>query len=261
MDTSDVKQVSRQAGNNPALETLARVGYAVNGVLHIMIGVIALQLAWASAASSADQTGALGALADNTFGRITLWVAVIGWLGLAIWQITDAISGSFETSERLKSAAKAVLYLALSWTAFDFAKGSKSSGKQQTTDFTASLMSKPFGVWLVALVGLAIIGVGVYHVVKGWKQTFLRDLETHPGEFIIKAGRVGYIAKGIALGIVGGLFVLAAVRHDPKEARGLDGALRNLLGAPAGQLLLTLVAVGLIAFGIYCFGRSRHAEV
>ncbi|EWT03234.1 membrane protein [Intrasporangium oryzae NRRL B-24470] len=261
MDTSDVKQISRQASNNPALETLARVGYAVNGVLHIMIGLIALQLAWAASSTSADQTGALGALSDNTFGRITLWVAVIGWLGLAVWQITDAISGSFETSDRLKAAAKAVLYLALSWTAFRFAQGTKSSGKQQTTDFTASLMSKPFGVWLVGLVGLVIIGVGVYHVVKGWKQTFLRDLETHPGDFIVKAGRFGYIAKGVALAIVGGLFVLAAIRHKPSESRGLDGALRNLLGAPAGQLLLTLVAVGLIAFGVYCFGRARHAEV
>ncbi len=122
-------------------------------------------------------------------------------------------------------------------------------------------MKQPAGQWLVAAVGLAVIGVGVYHVVKGWKKKFLRDLETHPGEWIVKAGRVGYIAKGIALAIVGGLFVLAAVRHKPSEARGLDGALRNLLGAPGGPVLLALVALGLIAFGVYCFGRARHADV
>jgi hypothetical protein len=261
MDSTDVKAASQRAGDHPALETTARIGYAVNGVLHIMIGAIALRLAFGAKGTSADQSGALGSLADNPFGLITLWIAVIAWLGLGIWQVTEAISGGWETSDRLKSAAKAVVYFVLSWTAFRFATGGGSSSKKQSTDFTASLMEKPAGQWLVAAVGLAIVGVGVYHVVKGWRKTFLRDLETHPSEWIVKAGRIGYIAKGIALGIVGGLFILAAVRHKPSEAGGLDGALRNLLGAPGGPVLLALVALGLIAFGVYSFGRARHADV
>ncbi|WP_020141992.1 DUF1206 domain-containing protein [Terracoccus sp. 273MFTsu3.1] len=261
MDSTDVKAASARAGDHPALETAARIGYAVNGVLHIIIGAIALRLAFGSKGTSADQSGALGSMADNGFGLVLLWVAVIAWLGLALWQVTEAISGGWETSDRLKAAGKALVYLALAWTAFRFASGSGSSSKSQTTDFTATLMKQPAGQWLVALVGLAVIGVGVYHVVKGWKKTFLRDLESHPGEWIVKAGRVGYIAKGIALAIVGGLFVLAAVRHKPSEARGLDGALRNLLGAPGGPVLLALVALGLIAFGVYSFGRARHADV
>lgn len=261
MDPSDVTAASRRAGDHPALETAARVGYAVNGVLHIVIGTIALQLALGSHGKSADQSGALGSMADNGFGLVTLWVAVVAWLGLAIWQVTEAITGSRETSDRVKAVAKAVVYLVLSWTAFKFASGKGTSSKSQTTDFTASLMKQPAGQWLVALVGLVVVGVGVYHVIKGWKKKFLQDLETHPGEWIVKAGRVGYIAKGIALVIVGGLFVLAAVRHKPSEARGLDGALHNLLGAPGGPVLLGLVALGLVAFGVYCFGRARHADV
>ena len=261
MDPSDVTAASRRAGDHPALETAARVGYAVNGVLHIVIGTIALQLALGSHGKSADQSGALGSMADNGFGLVTLWVAVVAWLGLAIWQVTEAITGSRETSDRVKAVAKAVVYLVLSWTAFKFASGKGTSSKSQTTDFTASLMKQPAGQWLVALVGLVVVGVGVYHVIKGWKKKFLQDLEIHPGEWIVKAGRVGYIAKGIALVIVGGLFVLAAVRHKPSEARGLDGALHNLLGAPGGPVLLGLVALGLVAFGVYCFGRARHADV
>jgi hypothetical protein len=261
MDSTDVKQVSRQAGDHPALETVARIGYAVNGVLHIIIGVIALALAFGSKGTSADQSGALGSLADNPLGLVVLWIAVVAWLGLGIWQVTEAITGSTETSDRVKAIAKAIVYIVLAWTAFKFATGSGSSSKKQSTDFTASLMDKPAGQWLVALVGLVIVGVGVYHVIKGWKKKFLGDLESHPGEWIVKAGRVGYIAKGIALAIVGGLFVLAAVRHKPSEAKGLDGALHNLLGAPGGPVLLALVAIGLIAFGVYCFGRARHADV
>ena len=261
MDSTDVKAASQRAGDHPALETAARIGYAVNGVLHIIIGAIALRLAFGAKGASADQSGALGSMAENPLGLVTLWIAVIAWLGLAVWQVTEAISGGRETSDKVKAVTKAIVYLLLSWTAFRFASGGGSSSKKQSTDFTATLMSKPAGQWLVAAVGLAIVGVGIYHVVKGWRKTFLRDLETHPSEWIVKAGRIGYIAKGIALGIVGGLFVLAAVRHKPSEAQGLDGALRNLLGAPGGPVLLALVALGLIAFGVYSFGRARHADV
>lgn len=261
MDSADVKAASRRAGDHPALETAARVGYAVNGVLHIVIGAIALRLAFGSKGTSADQSGALGSMADNALGLLTLWVAVVAWLGLALWQVTEAITGTREASDRAKAVAKAVVYLVLSSSAFTFASGGEASSKGQTTDFTASLMKQPAGQWLVAIVGLVVIGVGAYHVVKGWKKKFLADLESHPGEWIVKAGRFGYAAKGVALVIVGGLFVLAAVRHKPSEAKGLDGALHNLLGAPGGPVLLGIVALGLIAFGVYCFGRARHADV
>ena len=261
MDSTDVKTAAARAGDHPALENAARVGYAVNGVLHILIGVIALKLAWLSSGGRADQSGALGALADNPLGIVVLWLGVLGWLGLALWQLTEAITRG-EVGDRAKAVAKAVVYLVLSATAFKYAQGSGGqSSTSQTRDFTASLMSKPAGVWLVALVGLVVVGVGVYHVYKGWKRKFLEDLEEHPGPWLEKAGRFGYIAKGIALAIVGGLFILAAVRHKPSEARGLDGALHNLLGAPGGPFLLTLVALGLIAFGIYSLGRAKHARV
>lgn len=261
MDSTDVKQASRQAGDHPALELAARVGYAVNGLLHIIIGIIALQLAWTSSKASADQSGALGTLSDNPFGMVALWLGVVGWLGLGLWQITEAITGSVETSDRVKAAAKAVVYLVLSWSAFGFARGGTSSSGKQSKDFTRTLMEAPLGVWLVGLVGLGVVGVGVYHVVKGWQKKFLEDLESHPGEWVEQAGRFGYIAKGIALAIVGGLFVVAAVRHKPSEANGLDGALHTLLEAPGGQALLTVVALGLIAYGVYSFGRARHADV
>ena len=261
MDSTDVRAAAARTSDHPALEAVARVGYALNGVLHLLIGVIAIQLAWFSKSTSADQSGALGKLADNPVGVVLLWVAVLGWLGLAIWQVSQTIAGSPQVGDRVKSAAKAVVYLALSWTAFRFAQGRGTSSRSQTRDFTASLMSKPAGQWLVAIVGLVIIGVAVYHVVKGWRRTFLQDLEEQPGRWVERAGRFGYIAKGVALAIVGFLFLVAAVRHKPSEAGGLDTALRNLLGAPGGPILLTIVGLGLISYGIYSFGRARHARV
>jgi type IV secretory pathway VirB2 component (pilin) len=260
MDVTDVKLAATRAGDHPVLEIAARVGYAVSGVFHVVIGVIALKLAL-SGAGRPDQSGALRALADNPVGTVVLWVAVLGWLGLALWQVTEALTRG-GAGDRVKAVSKTVVYLALSVTAFSYARGHQGrNSTSQTRDLTATLMSKPAGQWLVGIVGLVVIGVGVYHVYKGWKRRFLTDLQSHPGPWVEKAGRFGYIAKGVALAIVGGLFVLAAVRHRPSEATGLDGALHSLLGAPGGPVMLTLVALGLIAFGIYSFGRARRARV
>jgi hypothetical protein len=263
MDGYSVKHAAREAGNQDALLMAARAGYAVNGVLHLLIGWIALQVAWGLGSSgSADQSGALGALASNTFGRIILWIGVVGWLALGLWQFIEAILTKEEAKERLKFVAKGVVYLVLSWSAFGFASsGGGSSSKEQSSDFTASLMSQPFGTGLVIIVALVIIGVGIYHVHKGWKRKFLEDLVEHPGPTVEKLARFGYIAKGVALMVVGGLFVLAALQNDPEEATGLDGALKTMLEAPAGQWLLTLVALGFLAFGIYSIVRAKKARV
>ncbi|MDV3219898.1 DUF1206 domain-containing protein [Intrasporangium sp.] len=262
MEEHSVKQAAREAGNQDALQMAARAGYAVNGVLHLLIGWIALQVAWGLGGSgSADQSGALSALASNTVGMVILWVGVIGWLGLGLWQLIQAIVSRDEAKERLKYVAKGITYLVLSWTAFGFARGGSSSSSEQSSDFTTTLMSQPLGTALVVIVGLVVIGVGAYHVHKGWKRKFLSDLVEHPGPAVEKLARFGYIAKGVALVVVGGLFVLAAVQNDPEEATGLDGALKTMLEAPAGQWLLTLVALGFVAFGIYSLVRAKKARV
>ena len=91
MDTHDVKQAAAKASDHPALETAARVGYATSGLLHLLIGWIALQVAVSASSKSADQSGALASLAGNGLGKVVLWVAVVGFLGLGIWQAIDAI--------------------------------------------------------------------------------------------------------------------------------------------------------------------------
>ncbi|WP_345037120.1 DUF1206 domain-containing protein [Georgenia daeguensis] len=254
-----LRGTAAQAGDHRALETGARLGYAASGVLHLLIAWIALQVAWGQTGESADQTGAMQQLAGNPLGAVLLWVLAVGFALLAVWQVAEAIARS-DTGTRLKSAGKAVLYLALAWTAVSVVRGS-SSGSGQTESTTATLMAQPFGRALVALVGLGVIAVAVYHVIKGWKKKFLEDLREHPGPWVVRAGRIGYIAKGVALGVVGALFVAAAATADSERASGLDGALRSLQQLPFGKALLTAVALGLAAYGVYSFGRARHAKV
>jgi hypothetical protein len=265
MDSASVKDVATEAGHNRFVQRGARLGYAVNGILHLLIAWLALQVAWSASGKNADQSGALQTLSENTFGRILLWVSVVGFAFLALWQVAQAVSGrgmpGEEWKDRLKAISKAVVYVALGYSAFTFARGQGKSSKKQTVDLTAGLMGATGGRLLVALVGLVIVGVGAYHVIKGYKRKFLADLVGHPGQWATRAGRFGYIAKGIALGVVGVLFVVAGLKEQPAKATGLDGALRTLKDQPFGPVLLTLIALGIAAYGIYSFARARYARV
>lgn len=256
-----VRAAAASANDNPVVETGARLGYAASGVLHLLIGWVGIQLAWFHDGRKADQTGAIQSLADTGLGALPLWVALVGFGLLGLWQLLEALVRR-GAGDRLKAAGKGVVYLALAAATASVAMGGgKKSGSKQTADVTRTLMDQPFGRVLVGLLGLAVIGVGVYHVVKGWRRGFLRDLREHPGPWAVRLGRVGYIAKGVALALVGGLFVSAAATAQPGKAKGLDGALRTLLDAPLGPVLLTLVAAGFAAYGLYSFFRARYARV
>lgn len=266
MDHQDVKQAASKAADHPALEAAARVGYAVSGLLHLLIGWITLQVAFGGGGKNADQSGALASLAGNGAGKAALWVGVVGFVGLAIWQVADAVVGHPGQDKeawggRAKAVGKAVVYVALAWSAFNFARGRSSDSRSQSVDFTAKLLEKPGGRALVVVIGLGVIGIGIYHVYKGAKKTFLQDLQDHPGTWATRAGRVGYVAKGVALVIVGFLFVAAGFHKQAKEATGLDGALKSLRDEPFGPVLLVIMAVGFAAFGLYSFARAKHAKV
>ena len=254
-------------------ELAARAGYAVSGVLHVLIGVLALRVAFGSGGEQADQSGALATIASTPFGGVVLWFSVLAFLALGAWQVAKAIHGGSPTGgtsdtgagDRAKAVGRAVVYLALAFAALSFARGGGTSSSQQTADATAKLMSAPGGRILVGAVGLAIVVVGGYHVYKGWTKKFLEDLHRLPsgpaGPTVRRLGVAGYVLKGVALAIVGVLFVTAAAEANPSKATGLDGALHTLRDQPAGVALLVIVALGFIAYGIYSFARARYGRI
>lgn len=257
----------RQVGDHPVLEALARVGLVVSGLLHIVIGYTAGRVAWGDSGGQADQSGALAALSGNPAGTLLMWVIVLGLSALVIWQLAVALAPPVGEGEdffdRIKALARAGVYGVLAYTALRFAvgSGSSTSSEKASQDITAVLMQHPAGRVLIGGAGVAIIVVGGYHVHKGLMRRFLDDLEEHPGTWASGLGIVGYPAKGVVLALVGAFFIIAAVRQRSSQASGLDDALKSLRDEPLGPYLLTAVALGLLAFGLYCFARSRHQRI
>ncbi len=264
---------AEQAGNSAALEALARFGLIAYGVVHLLIGWLALQLGWgASASKSADSSGALRTVADQPLGKFLLWLVVVGLVGLALWQASEAIwgyrncEGAKRVRKQVTSGAKAVIYAALGVSAASVALGSGSSSSQSQQQTTTGVLAWPAGRVIVVVTGLIIVGVGVAGVVKGAQKSFSEEIDTSSmspaaREGVARLGQVGYIAKGAALGLVGGLLGYAALTFDRQKAQGLDGTLQTILAQPLGRFLLTAVALGFLAFGLFAMLQSRYRRM
>jgi len=266
---TQARSTAQQVNNSKWFDVLVRVGLVSYGIVHLLIGWLALQIAFGDSSGAPDQQGALQQIAAEPYGEVLLWLIALGLLALAVWQAIEAVYGHQSRDnpkralKRVASAGKAVIYLVLALSAAQTAMGEQSKSSEDST--TAKLMDLPFGQLLVLAVGLGIIGVGVALVVKGVKKKFEDDLDSratsgHSGTAVEKLGQVGYVAKGVALGVIGGLFVWAAATYDADKAGGLDVALRTLLDTGVGPWLLALVAAGIVCFGAYCFAWARYAD-
>lgn len=266
------KQAASDANDSETLHHAARIGLVAFGIVHLLIGWLALQLALGSSDGNADSQGALHQLAEQPLGKPLLWLLAAGFLALVIWQLSEAAAGHEDedggkrTAKRALSAVKAVIFGVLGFSAAKYAMGSGSGGGgSKEESFTGKLMEAPLGQGLVGLVGLVILGVGATYVYRGWKEKFRKQLEAgasggHVGSAIITVGKIGYIAKGFAYSVLGVLFVVAAVQHDAKESGGLDDALKALLEQPFGHVLVAAIGLGIACFGLYCFGRARYLK-
>jgi hypothetical protein len=270
---TDAGNKAEQVGDSAALEVLARGGLVAYGVVHLLVGWLALQIAWGLAGSDpADTSGAMKTLADQTFGQVLLWLVAVGLVALALWQASEGIwvhrnvDGTKRLARRVTSGGKAVVFAGLAYSAAAAALGAGSSSSQSQQQATSGVLAWPGGWVLVVAAGLAIIGVGVAAVVKGIRKSFAEEIDTSPMSpalqtAVARLGQVGYIAKGLALCLVGGLLGYATLIFDPQQAQGLDGALQTVLAQPFGAFLLTAVALGFAAFGAFAILQSRYRRM
>ena len=266
---------AREVTDHPVLRALARAGLVAYGLLHLLIAWLAVQLARGVGAADADQTGALQTVADGPGGRVLLWAIGLGLLSLALWQAGEVLlwwRGLFDADHRKRTAfvcakclAKAVVYAAFGVTGLLFAAGAGYEADERLRDLTDEALEVPGGTFAVEAVAVAVVAVGLYTFSRGLTGGFMRDIDLPAApdrwEPVIEVvGRVGYLAKGVAFGLVGVLLWRAAASADVSTATGLDGAMTAMAGTDAGPWLLGGVAAGFAAFGLYALARARYPD-
>jgi len=275
----DVKERSRdaleRASRSDWLEGLARAGLAARGALYLVVAALAVQVARGHGDERADKQGAMQAVVRQPLGRVLLLALAVGLGGYALWRFVEAIVGPREDRgsakanlKRAACAARGVLYAVFFASAVKLLVSSKATSRagNPQSDWTARVLKWPGGTWLVVVVGLAVIGGGLYVGWRGLSRHFRKRLKS--GEmsraerrWILGFGTVGMVARMIVFAMIGLFLIAAARQHDPNQAVGIDGALKRLAGRSYGPALLVVVALGLAAYGLYSFAEARFRRV
>jgi hypothetical protein len=258
------------------VELLGRVGLVGYGVVHLIVGVIAVQVALGGPSVSggqADQQGALSAIASEPLGLVGIGVLVLGLLAFGVWHGLAAItgfrwaSGWDRTQKRIGSGARALAVLGVATLGIRLlvtgSSGSSTGGSQQAT---ADLLMLPAGRVLVGLVGVVVLIAAIATAWTGVRRDFLEELDrsrlpARLREPFVWVGVAGHVLRAVAFAVVAVLFATAALTADPSRAGGLDAALKTLAEQPFGPVLLLVVAVGFLAFGLYLLAEARARRI
>jgi hypothetical protein len=267
---SKAKGQGEQFAHAKTLGWLARAGLVARGVVYGVIGILALKLALGDGGKATNQQGALKTIAGQSFGEVLLILMAIGLAGYSLWRLTRAAIGHGaeqrdSTSDRVAALASGIAYGLLCVTAIEILIGAgTSSGTPKQP--AGGVLDWPAGPVLVAIAGAILIGVAAYQAYKGLARKFVEDAKTgEMSEGVEKAytalGVFGHVARAVIFGLIGYGLLKAAIDYNPKEAIGLDGALRELADASYGPVLLGAVAAGLAGFALYSIVDSRYRKV
>lgn len=272
--TVGIEEAEQFTDDHPGVVRFARIGWAAKGVVYGLVGLLSLLIAirpfdatGGSGGGEASQSGAISTIAQQPFGTVMLWAMALGLLVFSLWRFFSialpADNDSHTWATRAGYLISAVTYLALAWTSVSFARRPGSSGEggesenSRVEELTRSVMEYTGGRWLIALVGVGLLGACAYFVRRAVTKDFasqIRPASVGPVSYrnLIRLGQVGWIGRAAMLGLIGFFLVRAAWMFDPEEAQGLDGALRDATDSTFGMAVALVVAVGLLVYGTFC---------
>ena len=271
MTADSVSDTAREVHDSKAVEWLARLGLASRGTVWLVVGLLLVSVL-SGRNQDTDAPGALRAISDRPYGDVLLVTLAIGFAGYAAWQALAAAVGhrrerdaKKRAFERVSSTARAVVYAALAVLTARFLVPGGDEG-DRTSSLTADVMSYPGGRLVVGLLGLVLVGVGVQKGIKGARRKHREDLRQHlmpPAcrRPAVALGLVGLVGRGLVLALLGVFLLLAAIRFDAKEAKGLDAALQTLAQQPYGVVALVAATVGLLAYGLWSYVEAAYRDL
>jgi hypothetical protein len=264
------REGDKLAGAKP-LGWLARAGLIARGLVYFIIGLLAIELALGEGGKAANQQDALKTIAHQSFGKALLILVAIGLAGYALWRLVRAVVGHGAEqrdsgSDRVAALASGIAYAVLCFTAIEIISGSGTESSGTPKEATGGVLGWSGGTVIVVIAGAVLIGVAIYQAYKGLAKKFLEDAKTGEMSEEVRKGYTvlgvfGLVARAVIFALVGYGLIKAAINYNPKEAVGLDGALRQLADSTFGPVLLAVVAAGLIGFGIYSIADARYRKV
>ncbi len=278
-NTSEAAQKVEQAASDVAhsrwVEWLARGGYAAKGTVYLLIGGLAALAALQSpGGETTDRSGVLQQIAQEAYGWLLLGLIALGLAGYALWNLVRAIVDVEDRGSdtkgwlmRLVYAGVGISYLLGAATAVRLLLNANHAvDDDQAQTWTARLLSQPFGVWLVLAVAAIVAGFAVAQVYQAISANFEKRLQIPAADlvdhtWVVRMGRVGYSARGIVFGLIALFLAMAALRHQPEEAKGLDAVLAEITTHTYGLFALGLVALGLVAYGLFALVQARYRRI
>ncbi|MFC7846447.1 DUF1206 domain-containing protein [Streptomyces sp. NPDC057382] len=278
MNTSAMAQNgfrARRMARGSVTEGAARAGLSARGVIYLLVGALAVQIAFGDTGKQADRGGALAELSQKPFGAVLLWALGIGLVGMALWRLSEVVFGSVgkdgrSPRKRLLAAVRFGFYSFVAYSVLSFAATRHQNGggnsDQQSRDATAKVMEMPGGQWLVGAAGIAVIGAGCWIGFRAATRKYhdkmrMAQMSRRTRQFVDVTGVAGGVARGLVFAAAGVFAVRAAVDFEPDKAKGLDDTLRTFADTPLGPWLLVIVAVGLVLFGVFSFAMARWRRV
>lgn len=240
-------------------ETLVRVGYFSRAILYSVLGLIALF----SASQIAQGTdGVFRAIEDFPAGTVILWILVIGLAAYGLFRLASPVfdienngSDAKGWGKRLGHLGSALGHFALAYSAYKFATVSGGSGGG-AQDAVAGVLSFSFGGVVLGLLGLAFFVAAAHQAKRAYTGEFMRRISGSAPDFTETLGRIGYAARAVVFAIIGWSLVQAGFGSSGAgQVKTLGDALASLAGE---GIIFTLVAIGLLIFGIFSLILARY---
>ncbi|WP_430788672.1 DUF1206 domain-containing protein [Virgibacillus flavescens] len=257
----------------PWVRWYSRIGFSAKGTVYALIGIISM-LAAVGIGQKSGQQGAIASIASKPFGELIIWVIVLGLTGYITWLITQVIIEPDNVETRFKGILirmgfffYALIYMGIAAKFATIAMRSGQSGSSKQA-WMAKVIEMPFGRVIIGLIGLGILIFAAVQIIRGITGSYLKELKTHEMEkyeqFVLSViGKIGYIARGLTFGVLGGFIAHAGWIAEPNSVTGIDSALAQISQEPYGKTMLGIISLGLLLYGIFTIfeGKKRNIQV
>lgn len=244
---------------------LVRLGFASRGVVYLLLGYLFLTATEQSRASQGPQ-GVFDYLQSVPGGTPILYLCSLGMLGYALYRLSSLFFDAEHYGrdkkgivQRLGHGASGVAHLVLAYTAFQFAQGGgQSSGGEDAQQATTTILSMDFGSLAVGVVGLCFLAAAIAQAGKAISGDFMQRVSPRAPDFTKYLGHAGFAARAVVFALIGWSLIQSAWLASSSQVKTLGEAVSSLRDQ---GILFTLVAAGLLLFGVFSLVMARYRDV